>query len=354
MRKSTLHAVAIGLALTVPGLAHALPSYSAMYVFGDSLSDRGNLAAGLQKAFPDPPFYHDSFTNGPVAVSVLASRLGLVADASLWLSGFQNTAGTFPRGSVPGTNYAVGGATAQETTANGLGGINLPDQVGAYLGHVGNVADPNALYTVFIGGNDVRDAALPGGGGATAIANAVTTEAQQIQDLVDAGARKFLVVNVTDVGAIPEFAQGQPTLASLATAYTEQYDAGLASALKALATPNATNIVSFDLLSYNRELLANASLFGITNTTDPCYVISLRTLSGTPTTACGSDAANIDQLAFWNDVHPTRQVHALIADGFAQALDDNPFPSPVPEPNGLVVFLAGLLGAAILRRRAAR
>ena len=76
--------------------------FSAEYVFGDSLSDNGNLAAAGWRAFPDPPSFDNSFTNGPVAVQLLAQSLGLSANASLWL--------TSP--SPQGTNYAVGGATA--------------------------------------------------------------------------------------------------------------------------------------------------------------------------------------------------------------------------------------------------
>jgi outer membrane lipase/esterase len=45
--------------------------FSAEYVFGDSLSDDGNLAAALGTNFPDPPSFDNSFTNGPVAVSAL-------------------------------------------------------------------------------------------------------------------------------------------------------------------------------------------------------------------------------------------------------------------------------------------
>ena len=84
--------------------------FSAEYVFGDSLSDNGNLAAYLHTTFPNPPSYSNSFTNGPVAVQLLAESLGLTANASLWL--------TAP--SVPaGTNYAVGGATSATPAAGG-------------------------------------------------------------------------------------------------------------------------------------------------------------------------------------------------------------------------------------------
>jgi outer membrane lipase/esterase len=51
--------------------------FSAEYVFGDSLSDNGNLAAALHTTFPNPPSFDNSFTNGPVAVQLLAESLGL-------------------------------------------------------------------------------------------------------------------------------------------------------------------------------------------------------------------------------------------------------------------------------------
>ena len=56
--------------------------FSAEYVFGDSLSDNGNLAELLRIGnFPNPPSFHDSFTNGPVAVARLAQHLGLSLNA---------------------------------------------------------------------------------------------------------------------------------------------------------------------------------------------------------------------------------------------------------------------------------
>jgi phospholipase/lecithinase/hemolysin len=168
--------------------------FSAEYVFGDSLSDRGNIAEfenvlGLFSGnFPDPPSNHDSFTNGAVAVQLLAQSLGLNANPSLWLTGFKDPAGLFP-GFTPGTNYAVGGATSADANA-GVPGINLPEQVAAYNAFVSDHADPNALYVVMIGGNDVRNVALAPdpGTGAAAIADGANTEVAEITTLADEGA----------------------------------------------------------------------------------------------------------------------------------------------------------------------
>lgn len=323
-------------------------NYDAFYVFGDSLSDRGNLAEAFNSPFPDPPSYHYSFTNGPVAVSLVAASYGLAADPSLWLNGFQDTNNLFPAGYQPGTNYAVGDATANSAAPGGLQGINLPDQIGAYLNHVSDKADGNALYTVFIGGNDVKDATRPNGGGAAAIETGVADEIAAITALQQAGAQHFLVVNVPDVGAIPLFAEEHPDEAAAATANTILYNTSLASALAGL---RGLNLTTFNLYSYEKAILANASLFGLTNITDPCYTQA--PLSTASSAACGPNAENIDHFAYWNDVHPTKQVHALIAQGIEQALAGDVNPSPVPEPASWAMMIAGFALLGSLHRQAA-
>ena len=195
--------------------------FSAEYVFGDSLSDNGNLAELLNFEgqfsgnFPNPPSFHDSFTNGPVAVAGLAQNLGLSLTPSLWVTGFKDPAGLFGGVSfMPGTNYAVAGALSATPSPVS---INLLSQVGAYSAYASGHADPDALYVIMIGGNDVRDAALDGTGQA-AVTTGVTAELAAISTLSGEDAKHFLVVNVPNVGIIPEFAQDHPTLAASATA----------------------------------------------------------------------------------------------------------------------------------------
>src|SRR5580693_788060 len=67
----------VGLSWALGGFAAQAADFSAEYVFGDSLSDNGNVAElenvlNFEKTgsffgnFPDPPSFHDSFTNGNV------------------------------------------------------------------------------------------------------------------------------------------------------------------------------------------------------------------------------------------------------------------------------------------------
>lgn len=351
----------VAAALLTP-VASRAASYDALYVFGDSLSDRGNLAeTGIVQAlaklppinYPFPPSFHDSFTNGPVAVSALAAKFGLVAEPSLWVTGFKDVNNLFGgAGYVPGTNYAVAGATSQFQAPGGPSSINLPQQLAVYSIASGGVADPNALYTVLIGGNDVRNAALQGGGaaGAAAIAAGVQTEVAAVSALVKAGARNLLVINVPDVGLIPEFTQDHPAADADARAFSSLYNAGLSAGLNALALPAGTSLSQFDLFAFNNLIASNAAALGFTNATDRCFVAA--PLSAEATAACGPGGANIGQYVYWDAIHPTARVQALWADGAAAVLAGNASPSPVPEPATMVLLAAGLaaLGATRSRR----
>src|SRR6202041_1516226 len=74
------------LLLAITPLANA-SSYSALVVYGDSLSDNGNLYAAI--GYPPSPYFQGRFSNGPVAAEQLAVALG-----------------------VPLLDFAVGGATS--------------------------------------------------------------------------------------------------------------------------------------------------------------------------------------------------------------------------------------------------
>ena len=93
--------LALGCLATATARANA---YSALFIFGDSLSDSGNNAIVLSPPTPVPisgndfipinPYASGTYTNGPVWAQDFAAALGLSASPSL----------------LGGTNFAFGGA----------------------------------------------------------------------------------------------------------------------------------------------------------------------------------------------------------------------------------------------------
>ena len=203
---------AVALALGCAGAAQA-QQFSNFVVFGDSLSDSGNIAAAQSL----PP--GNSFTTNPdpVAAQIIAAAFGLPSGPSL----------------LGGPNFAWGGACVRAAPAPCLNPVpNIPTQVTQYLSLTGGVADPNALYSIWGGANDIF-AAL--GTPATAQANTVaaaTAYVQQIARLQAAGARFIVVYNLPNLGATPQFGADPNVAASVSqitVVYNSAFNTGLAS-----------------------------------------------------------------------------------------------------------------------------
>ncbi len=300
--------IIVPLLLLCTSWAQADTSFSRLYVFGDSLSDTGNLGAVVGPL--PPPFFMNRISNGPVAVETLATRLGLTVDASLHVLGLN-----------AGSNYAVAGANAL--------GDNLEDLNTQILGFQINhsfVAPADALYVMFIGGNDIRAARSEiDFKQARAIVRAAANEVRlAIQTLAHAGARSFLLINAPNVGAIPETrlisdAIDDPELVKRARKLTQLYRAALHDVAEDLGDDdeygNGIDIVEFDLFKFLNKLLKRADEFGFTNTTDPCF--SSETFNFHPDCNFG---ANFDHFVFFDEIHPTARTHALAGEAMFEAL----------------------------------
>ena len=292
-------------------------TYTSILVFGDSLSDTGNVAHLTQSQYnvriPGPlSGYTDGrFTDGKDTLPAATLYTGV------WI---EQLAATFPAKPAitnsldGGTNYAYGFAftgtgTSPLTLTTGItvNVDNVGQQVTDYL-----TAHPtvpaNTLVVVWGGANDVINATS-----AAEISTAVTGELTAIQRLITAGATDLLIANLPPLGAIPRF--NTTANSATVTAASQAFNTGLATGLAALPAANASvtlNLKPLDVFTLFNSVIASPSTNGLLNVTNK---------SQTDVTV------NPDRYFFWDDLHPTTTVHHLLAVA-AAALVVPPAPTP--------------------------
>ena len=297
MPRTKLLVSALALALAGSSVAQA-QSFSDVVVFGDSLSDAGNVGFvdGNPATLPG-----SSFTTNPDSVyaEIVAQAFGY--------SGTYSLAG--------GSNYAFGGACARANSGSftcGLspGSFSLTTQLGGYLAGHGGAADPNALYMMWGGANDIFTAA---GAPATAQQNtgiAAATMVGLIGTLQNAGANTIVVFNLPDLGLTPlnVGTVNAPGASALSFVYNQTFNAGLANL--------GDGIVPINVFGLINEIVADPSLYGFTDVTH-------QACGGGSSLACGPTgdanypfhyaAGTNDTYLFADGVHPTGAAHAMLA-----------------------------------------
>ncbi|MFQ5579311.1 MAG: SGNH/GDSL hydrolase family protein, partial [Nitrospiria bacterium] len=261
MAKKALHRIVICLSLLffLEVSAHA---FTDLIIFGDSLEDTGNFASLPHISLPPFPFFMGRITNGPVAVDILADGLGLSAESSFHLIGPE-----------VGTNYAVVSARAHTT-----GPIDLHNQVSAFLyNHLGD-APSDALYIIGFGGNDLRDArdAMNEATAELIIKDTVEMIVMNIRRLVEAGARTIIVLNLPDIGAIPETRLisemiGDKSLIEKTTKSTLRFNNRLSKRSRKVEKEFGIDLIEFDTFALFKDILEDSAALGFTDTTHACF-----------------------------------------------------------------------------------
>ncbi|KZX79436.1 hypothetical protein A3715_08685 [Oleiphilus sp. HI0009] len=310
-------------------LSASASAYDNMYVFGDSLSDSGNLTEVFQSPVEVKFTNISPFTGqATIATDALAAGLGLTNNPSKWLLG-QNV----------GTNYAVGGAAAIPSDPNN--DTSLPIQIGAHLLSTGGVADANGLYVIVIGGNDLNAAAqiraqgvftAPGAerqaarkGSKDRVDAAVDVISNQIQTLIATGATAIAVADAPDISKTPllranvndlyqaAVASGNPQNERRALEYPEKvsslvdrFNRKLRKSVRNIEAATGIDIIEYSLQDFLDRTIEEGEEAGL-NTTTPC-VESVPAL------------ADCSAFVFSDGFHPSSTVHTQAGQEFLEAV----------------------------------
>ena len=282
---SLLRGFLVGLLLaSLAARCEALP-YSELIVFGDSLSDVGNVKQSSLGLFPGSAYFNGRFSNGPVYSELLADMLGV---------------GVLDNSRSGGSNFAHGNAKAAGNASGFV--LDVPNQVTQFL--QGGGTDPNALYVVFAGANDFFD-------GQTDVNVPVGSLVSDINRLIDDGVENLLVANLPLLGLTPEY-NGDPVLAASFNTITESFNSTLWTALDVIEAAEPTiDLFRLDVAQLINDAVADPAAFGFANVTDS----AAPGLTGT--TLFYNTNLIVDQpntYLFWDNVHPTAAAHALLAE----------------------------------------
>jgi phospholipase/lecithinase/hemolysin len=350
MHRLQKHCLAAGVAL-LPFLfpiAAKAATFSQVYVFGDSLSDTGNVYRRTLRLYPRPPYFKGRFSNGLVWNEYVTQGLGVELDRD--------------------DNYAYGGTTTGDEDAVSFPLLEFPGLQKQVRNFVEDnpVADPNALYLVWSGANDylsgdVTNPAIPPNN----LSTAITTLAQ-------AGARTIMVGNLPDLGRLPSTRQTADS--DRFNRLSNQHNVNLARLLQRLdrTLDPQVSLLTLDVDTLFDRARANPAEFGFRNVNRSCLSVP----------SCRSTPSLQNRYLFWDDIHPTTAGHRQIAQlaldllapsrevqpqsGFAVAAareesqtsqPANQAPSAsVPEPTSVAgLFTIAILGITLrLRRKVGR
>jgi phospholipase/lecithinase/hemolysin len=295
-------------------IAHA-QQYTSIVVFGDSLSDIGNLAAtteakcGIPIPGPLVDYTLGAATDGYDTIPAAQLFRGV------WV---QQLAALLPSqliiepAALGGTDYAFGFATNSTGTSpevlSGLNRtctvniVNIGQQITEYLATHPKITS-KTLFIVWGGANDLLTSTS-----ANSVIDAALKDAANIQRLVDAGATQFLIPNLPPLGETPAVLS-TPSEIATANQASVLYNDTLAASLDILPILNF-----FRHLTIHR--LNTYALFQAITAEPQTYF-----LSNINTPAQGLATVDPDTYLFWDTLHPTTKGHSLLALAALKQLD---------------------------------
>ncbi|GAB3517834.1 SGNH/GDSL hydrolase family protein [Photobacterium alginatilyticum] len=264
-----------------------------MVVFGDSLSDTGNMFNGSQWIFPNSnSWFLGHFTNGFVWTEYIAQNKD-----------------------IPLYNWAVGGAagTNQYVALTGV-----YDQVTSYLTYMKmakNYRPENTLFTLEFGLNDFMnyDREVP---------EVKSDFSAALIRLTDAGAKNILLFTLPDATKAPQFKYSTQEEALKVRQKIVEFNQYIAEQAQ-YYQGKGINVQLYDAYSLFEQMTSNPQEHGFQNASEPCLDINRSSAldylySHSLTNECAYYGS--DSYVFWGVTHPTTATHKYIADNIIETV----------------------------------
>ena len=279
--------------------------FSSVVVFGDSLSDSGNWASTQSL----PPGTSFTTNPDPVWAEIVAREFG--NDGKNFLAG--------------GSNFAWGGACANPSgiCSRSSQVADISQQITEHLD--GGRADPDALYMIWAGGNDIEAIATAAAGESLSptevpgeIRGAVgALLGQQVRQLSTAGARFIVVLTVPDPGRTPLAAGQSMTARGQLSLLAQSFNQGIRDSLQ----EKSPGPIFVDVAALADEVFKDPDAYGFTRPQGTaCQRGNSPAGPGSDSLFCGPTADGYaaapdesETYFFADGLHPSGASHELIA-----------------------------------------
>jgi phospholipase/lecithinase/hemolysin len=282
--------------------AHTLKE---IVVFGDSLSDNGNIYEYMNHQLPmSPPYYEGRFADGPVWVELLMEKY-----------------------------YPGHGAAHLEDMAYGGAGIAMPgevnqfslqNQIKKYLEDHHDQLKPDSLYVIWMGANNYFN--LPDDQDAV-VKEVVRGIKSQTEFLIAHGGEHFVFMNVPDLSTTPAAIEFEATdeLRHMSLLHNRLIEEMLAALRQAYPK---VQIVDYDVTTLMNDIISSPLAYGFRDAKTTCfehldegYAPRFKhnlMLNKLDSLAIPNDGVNCDTYLFFDLYHPTSHAHRIMADEMFQ------------------------------------
>jgi phospholipase/lecithinase/hemolysin len=339
-------------------------AYSGVYVFGDSLVDPGN-ALKLAEWYDGLPltdlpegaptselgYFLGRFSDGYTFADLISNKaIGVVTKPIFpydyedpWLGIPIDPFESDPSGN--NLNFAYGGAHIIQ------GDEVVPDfdgQTDAFRHAVDFEADPDALYLITLGGNDIRDLAptgsdpVPQAEAYQALNAAADRLLHELVQLMDIGAHHFAITGIADVGLIPHYDRDDdgflnPTeqlRSKAATDYSIYLDELIRTEVVPALEALGAHVTFVPLMDHVDE--EGNSVQGALSANLP----TIAALNGLTTDELSNNLLQYRDLIFHDHVHPNGQAHALLGAYMKAKIDGTAWIETLPLTSAEVDYRA--------------